>query len=393
MKKNILLGITGGIAAYKSANICSLLRKNGYNVKVVMTENATKIITPLTLETLSKNRVATDMWAEKSNIDVEHISLADWADLVLVAPATYSIIGKVASGIADDMLSTVISASTAPKFFALAMNVNMYNNPILKDNISKLEDFGYNFIDADSGPLACDWDAKGRLKKETDIIDIINNHFYSLEKKKILEGKKILITAGPTEEAIDPIRYLSNRSTGKMGYALAEAAKVLGGCVTLISGPTNLTPPQGINFIQVRSALEMYNATFEEFDNTDIGIGCAAVADYRIKEYSTSKIKKQDGDLVFELTRNPDILLEMGKRKKENQILIGFAAESDNLVENATKKLNKKNLDFIVGNSTAAFGNDSNQVLFITQNKVVEVPQMKKEELAFKILEELKSKI
>jgi phosphopantothenoylcysteine decarboxylase/phosphopantothenate--cysteine ligase len=257
MKKNILLGITGGIAAYKAANICSLLRKNGYNVKVIMTKNATEIITPLTLETLSKNRVAIDMWAEKSNIDVEHINLADWADLVLIAPATYNIIGKVANGIADDMLSTVISASTAPKFFALAMNVNMYNNPILKENISKLEGYGYNFIDADSGPLACDWDAKGRLKKETDILDIINNYFRSLERKRILEGKNILITAGPTEEPIDPIRYLSNRSTGKMGYALAEAAKQLGGRVTLISGPTNLTPPTGITFIPVRSAIEM----------------------------------------------------------------------------------------------------------------------------------------
>jgi phosphopantothenoylcysteine decarboxylase/phosphopantothenate--cysteine ligase len=390
MKKNILLGITGGIAAYKAANICSLLRKNGYNVKVIMTKNATEIITPLTLETLSKNRVAIDMWAEKSNIDVEHINLADWADLVLIAPATYNIIGKVANGIADDMLSTVISASTAPKFFALAMNVNMYNNPILKENISKLEGYGYNFIDADSGPLACDWDAKGRLKKETDILDIINNYFRSLERKRILEGKNILITAGPTEEPIDPIRYLSNRSTGKMGYALAEAAKQLGGRVTLISGPTNLTPPTGITFIPVRSAIEMYDAVFENFSSIDIGIGCAAVADYRIKEYSTSKIKKKDGDLVFELTRNPDILLEMGKRKKENQILIGFAAESDNLVENATKKLNKKNLDFIVANFTSAFGNDSNQVLFINPNEVVEVPQMKKEDLAFKILEQIR---
>ena len=390
MKKNILLGITGGIAAYKAANICSLLRKNGYNVKVIMTKNATEIITPLTLETLSKNRVAIDMWAEKSNIDVEHINLADWADLVLIAPATYNIIGKIANGIADDMLSTVISASTAPKFFALAMNVNMYNNPILKENISKLEGYGYNFIDADSGPLACDWDAKGRLKKETDILDIINNYFRSLERKRILEGKNILITAGPTEEPIDPIRYLSNRSTGKMGYALAEAAKQLGGKVTLISGPTNLTPPTGITFIPVRSAIEMYDAVFENFSSIDIGIGCAAVADYRIKEYSTSKIKKKDGDLVFELTRNPDILLEMGKRKKENQILIGFAAESDNLVENATKKLNKKNLDFIVANFTSAFGNDSNQVLFINQNDVVEVPQMKKEDLAFKILEQIR---
>jgi phosphopantothenoylcysteine decarboxylase/phosphopantothenate--cysteine ligase len=390
MNKNILLGITGGIAAYKSANICSLLKKNGYNVKIIMTKNATEIITPLTLETLSKNRVAIDMWAEKSNIDVEHISLADWADLVLIAPATYNIIGKVANGIADDMLSTVISAAQAPTYFALAMNVNMYNNPILKDNIKKLEGYGYNFIDADSGHLACDWVAVGRLKKETDIVDIVNNYFESLERERFLEGKNILITAGPTEEAIDPIRYLSNRSTGKMGYALAVASAKLGANVTLVSGPTNLEIPNGIEFISVKSANDMYEAVFTKFEKMDIAIGCAAVADYRIKEYSASKIKKNDGDLIFELTRNPDILMEMGRRKKE-QILIGFAAESDNLIENAMKKLEKKNLNLIVANSTKAFGNDSNEVLFIDKEKnILELPQMKKDALAFKILETLK---
>ncbi|MGB6127837.1 MAG: bifunctional phosphopantothenoylcysteine decarboxylase/phosphopantothenate--cysteine ligase CoaBC [Psychrilyobacter sp.] len=390
MNKNILLGVTGGIAAYKSANICSLLKKNGYNVKIVMTKNATEIITPLTLETLSKNRVAIDMWAEKSNIEVEHISLADWADLVLIAPATYNIIGKVANGIADDMLSTVISASCAPTYFALAMNVNMYNNPILKDNIKKLEGYGYNFIDADSGQLACDWIAKGRLKKETDIVDIVNNHFESLEKEKFLKDKNILITAGPTEEAIDPIRYLSNRSTGKMGYALATASAELGANVTLISGPTHLQVPDGVEFISVKSADDMYEAVFNKFEKMDIAIGCAAVADYRIKKYSTSKIKKKDGDLVFELTRNPDILMEMGRRKKE-QTLIGFAAESDNLIENAMKKLEKKNLTLIVANSTSAFGNESNEVFFINKNKdILEIPKMKKKDLAFKILETLK---
>lgn len=390
MNKNILLGVTGGIAAYKSANICSLLRKNGYNVKVIMTKNATEIITPLTLETLSKNKVSIDMWSEKSNINVEHISLADWADLVLIAPATYNIIGKVSNGLADDMLSTVISATCAPTFFALAMNVNMYNNPILKDNIKKLEGYGYNFIDSDSGILACDWVAKGRLKKETDIVDIVNNYFKSLEKEMFLEGKNILITAGPTEEAIDPIRYLSNRSTGKMGYALAIASVQLGANVTLISGPTNLPIPKGIEFIPVKSAIDMYDAVFTKFENMDIAVSCAAVADYRIKEYSTSKIKKNDKDLIFELTKNPDILMEMGKRKKD-QILIGFAAESDNIIENAIKKLEKKNLTLIVANSTNAFGKDNNEVLFIDKEKnILEVPQMKKNDLAFKILETLK---
>ena len=390
MKKKILLGITGGIAAYKSANICSMLKKNGYDIKVVMTKNATEIITPLTLETLSKNRVAIDMWEEKSNVEVEHISLADWADLVLIAPATYNIIGKIANGIADDMLSTIISATKASTYFALAMNVNMYNNPILKENIRKLEGYGYKFIEADTGSLACDWVAKGRLKKEDDIINIINAYFKSLERTKFLDGKNILITAGPTEEAIDPIRYLSNRSTGKMGYALAKAAQALGANVTLVSGPTNLKIPNEVEFIPVKSAIDMYKVVFSKFEGVDIAIACAAVADYRIKEYSTSKIKKNDEDLIFELTRNPDILMEMGRRKKQ-QHLIGFAAESDNLIENAIKKLDKKNLDLIVANSTVAFGNDENKVLFIDKNKVIKkIPQMKKSELAFKILGTLK---
>ncbi len=391
MKKNILLGVTGGIAAYKSANICSLLRKNGYNVKVVMTENATKIIAPLTLETLSKNTVAVDMWAEKSNIDVEHISLADWADLILVAPTTYNVIGKVASGVADDMLSTIISASRAPKYFALAMNVNMYNNPILKENISKLGGYGYKFIDADSGLLACDWNAKGRLKKESDIVEIVNSYFEKEKRVKFLSGKEILITAGPTEEAIDPIRYLSNRSSGKMGYALAEAAKILGAEVTLISGPTSLTPPTGVKLVKVKSALEMYNAVFKVFKNMDIGIGCAAVADYRIKNYSSSKIKKDGDDITFELTRNPDILMKMGEEKTSKQRLIGFAAESDNLLENALKKLEKKNLDLIVANSTSAFGSEVNNISIIMKNKEVKVvPEMEKLKLAYEILENLK---
>ncbi|MCK5780732.1 MAG: bifunctional phosphopantothenoylcysteine decarboxylase/phosphopantothenate--cysteine ligase CoaBC [Psychrilyobacter sp.] len=390
MTKNILLGITGGIAAYKSANICSMLRKNGYNVKVIMTKNATEVITPLTLETLSKNNVAVDMWAEKSNIDVEHISLADWADLFLIAPTTYNIIGKVANGIADDMLSTVISATKAPVFFALAMNVNMYNNPILQDNIKKLEGYGYNFIDADSGPLACDWNAKGRLKKESDIIDIVNDYFLSTNRKKTLSGKKILITAGPTEEDIDPIRYFSNRSTGKMGYALAIAANNLGGEVTLISGPTKLAVPSNVNFVGVRSAIEMHKAVFDLYDEMDIAIGCAAVADYRIKEYSPNKIKKKDGDLTFDLVRNPDILFEMGE-KKDGKFLIGFAAESENLIENARKKLKKKNLDFIVGNSTTAFGSSENKVdLFFSDGTFETTPNINKDRLAYTILEKIK---
>lgn len=339
--KNILIGVTGGIAAYKSANIISILRKKGYNVKVIMTESATKIITPQTLETLSRNRVVTDMWERNHQLEVEHISLADWADVILIAPATYNIVGKISNGIADDMLSTVISASKKPTYFALAMNVNMYENPILKSNIKKLQSFGYKFIEADEGFLACNVNAKGRLKNELEIVEIIENEVL-IPTPKLLSGKKVLITAGRTEEPIDPIRYLSNRSSGQMGYSLAKVAIDLGADVTLVSGPTNLEIPHGLKeFVRVRSAVNMFDAVMERFDTQNIAIACAAVADYRPKVYSSEKIKKADGDLVITLERNPDILLNMGD-KKISQILVGFAAETQNIEENAKKKLIKK---------------------------------------------------
>jgi phosphopantothenoylcysteine decarboxylase/phosphopantothenate--cysteine ligase len=389
MKKNVLLGVTGGIAAYKAANIISMLKKEGYNVRVIMTKSATEIITPLTLETLARDRVIVDMWEKKPNIEVEHISFGEWADLVLIAPATYNIVGKVANGIADDMLSTVISATKAPVYFAMAMNVNMYENPILRENIDKLKKYGYKFIEADEGFLACNVNAKGRLKKEEDIISIVNDELS--DKNKTLLGKKILITAGRTEEAVDPVRYLSNRSTGQMGYSLASAAVKLGAEVTLVSGPTNLPVPAGLHsFLQVRSAQNMFDVVMDHYDSQDIAIACAAVADYKIKEYSEQKIKKKEGDLILELDRNPDILYEMGQRKK-NQFLIGFAAESQNLVENATRKLQKKNLDMIVGNLVTYMQSASNQVIFLKKDgSKEELPEMKKQELAFKILQEIK---
>lgn len=351
--KNILLGVTGGIAAYKSANIVSMLKKKGYNVKVIMSENATKIITPLTLETLSKERVYVDMWDKTPHFEVEHISLAEWADVVLIAPATYNIVGKVANGIADDMLSTVISATTKPVFFALAMNVNMYNNPILKENINKLKKYGYRFIDSDEGFLACNVNAKGRLKDEKEIVKIIEDYLQKEELDRILAGKTVLITAGRTEEAIDPVRYISNRSSGQMGYSLAIAARKLGAEVILVSGPTELSQPEGLKkFIKVRSAQEMYEATIKEFSQVDIAIACAAVADYKPKNYSTEKIKKKDGDMTIVLDRNPDILFEMGKLK-DKQFLVGFAAETENIIENAIGKLKRKNLDMIVANNAS----------------------------------------
>ena len=388
--KNILLGVTGGIAAYKSANIVSMLKKKGYNVKVIMSENATKIITPLTLETLSKERVYVDMWDKTPHFEVEHISLAEWADVVLIAPATYNIVGKVANGIADDMLSTVISATTKPVFFALAMNVNMYNNPILKENINKLKKYGYKFIDSDEGFLACNVNAKGRLKDEKEIVKIIEDYLQEEELDRILAGKTVLITAGRTEEAIDPVRYISNRSSGQMGYSLAIAARKLGAEVILVSGPTELSQPEGLKkFIKVRSAQEMYEATIKEFSQVDIAIACAAVADYKPKNYSTEKIKKKDGDMTIVLDRNPDILFEMGKLK-DKQFLVGFAAETENIIENAIGKLKRKNLDMIVANNASNMQKTTNQIRIIkSENSIKEIPEKEKSQLAFDILKEI----
>ena len=393
--KNILVGVTGGIAAFKSASIVSLLKKKGYNIKVVMTENATNIIGPLTLETLSKNRVYVDMWDKNPHYEVEHISLADWADIVLIAPATYNIIGKVANGIADDMLSTILSAISLrkPVFFALAMNVNMYENPILNENIDKLKAYGYRFIDTNEGLLACNYEAKGRMKEPEEIVGIIER--YSIASKienfkDALKGKKILITSGRTREDIDPIRYLSNKSSGKMGYSLAQAAVDLGAEITLVSGPTDLNVPDGLKeFISVDSAFQMYEKVDENFKNTDIFIACAAVADYRPKEYQDKKIKKSDLNLTIELVRNPDILFEMGK-KKENQLLVGFAAETNNIIENALKKLEKKNLDMIIANNASTMGTDTNSIEIIKKDRSSTVINQKsKIELAYDILKEV----
>ena len=386
--KNILIGVCGGIAAYKTANIISKLKKKGHNVKVIMTENATKIITPLTLETLSRNKVVVDMWDINRGYEVEHISLADWADVVLIAPATYNIVGKVANGIADDMLSTVISACTKPKYFALAMNVNMYENPILRDNIEKLKKYkNYYFIEADEGFLACNVNAKGRLKNEDDIVEILEESFAETEKS--LFGKKVLITAGRTEEPIDPVRYLSNNSSGQMGYSLASQAVKIGAEVTLVSGPTNLDIPKGLKeFVRTRTAMEMYEAVMERFDNVDMAIACAAVADYKPKVCAKEKIKKKEGDLIIELDRNPDILFNMGQ-KKNQQVLVGFAAETENILENALGKLKKKNLDMIVANDAHVMRSMNNAVTIIKKDGTqVPIDEKSKKELASDILNE-----
>ena len=392
--KNILIGVSGGIAAYKVTSIVSSLRKKGHSIKVIMTENATKIISPLAFESLSKHNVMTDMWERNFNVNVEHVSLADWADLVLVAPATYNIVGKVANGIADDMLSTVISATKKPIYFALAMNVKMYENPILGENIEKLKKYGYKFIEADEGSLASGIIAKGRLKKEEEIVDIILRD-PSLggeikEIPKVLLGKKVLITAGRTEEPIDPIRYFSNKSTGKMGYSLAEAAEKLGAEVTVISGPVEIPAPNNVKIIKVRTAREMYNRTMGNSKDKDIIIATAAVADFRPEYVSDNKIKKGE-ELIVKFVKNPDILLELGKEKKDN-VLIGFAAESENLLENAKGKLERKNLDMIVANSVDYFGTEKNKVYLLGKSFNIEMSEMKKEDLAVEIWNTIQEK-
>ncbi|PID67053.1 MAG: bifunctional phosphopantothenoylcysteine decarboxylase/phosphopantothenate--cysteine ligase CoaBC [Fusobacteriales bacterium] len=325
------------------------------------------------------------------------MSLADWADVVLVAPTTYNIIGKIANGIADDMLSTVISATTKPVFFALAMNVNMYNNPILQENIKKLKKYNYKFIDADEGLLACNYVAKGRLKDEKAIVDELER-FEICSKfenySTLLAGKKILISGGRTKEKIDPVRYITNNSSGKMAYSLAQASADLGAEVTLISGPCELEIPTNINkFKKVDSASEMYEEINSEFKNTDIFISCAAVADYTPKEYSTKKIKKADGDLFIELKRTKDILFEMGQQK-EKQFLVGFAAETNDIKENALKKLKKKNLDMIVANSALTMSSDMSSVEIIGKNETsIEILNKTKLEIAYEILKQISKKI
>ncbi|WNY67136.1 bifunctional phosphopantothenoylcysteine decarboxylase/phosphopantothenate--cysteine ligase CoaBC [Borreliella lusitaniae] len=382
--KHILIGICGGIASYKSVYIVSSLVKLGYNVKVVMTKNATKFITPLTLETISKNKIITNLWDLDHN-EVEHIKIAKWAHLILIIPATYNTISKIASGIANDALTTIISASTAPTYFAIAMNNAMYSNPILKENIKKLKTYHYKFIEPDKGFLACSSNALGRLKNEDKILKIILNEF---NKKDCLKNKKILITASRTEEFVDPIRYFSNTSTGKMGFCLAQEAVKLGAQVTIITGPTNENEPEGVNIIKIKTAMQMYKEALKIYNKFEIIIGTAAVADFRPKHIFKSKIKKnKTNGLYIKLVKNPDIIEHIGHNKLKNQIVIGFCAEdSKNLIQKAKEKLKKKNLDFIIANELKYFGSSLNKVYIINKQTTKELPEMKKSQVAKEIL-------
>lgn len=393
--KTIIVGISGGIAVYKVCDVISRLKKLNANVHVIMTKSAEEFVNPLTFQTLSNNRVISDMFEKVDRWDVEHISLAQAADLFLIAPATANIIGKIANGIADDMLSTTAMATKAPVLIAPAMNTNMYTNKIVQGNIECLKSLGYDFIQPESGMLACGDIGIGKLAQP----EIIVKHVVDkLTKYKDLNNKKILITAGPTIEPIDPVRYMTNRSTGKMGYALAKAAVERGAKVTLISGPVNLKQPTGLTkYISIKTANEMYQAVLNEFEENEVIIKTAAVADYRPAMVSDKKIKKSDDDLTITLERNPDISKEIGK-KKGNRILVGFAAETDNMVENATNKIKSKNFDFIVLNdvtkSGAGFGSDTNIITMIDKdNNIVEYPKMDKLEVANIILNTIKNKM
>lgn len=383
MNRNVVIGVSGGVAAYKALEIVSLLIKKSVNVNVIMTESATKFVTPLSFQSLSQNMVSCDMFTEPKAWEIQHISLAEKADVFLVAPATANIIGKVANGIADDMLSTTIMATKAKVIFAPAMNTNMYENPIVQDNIKKLKSFGYEFIDPAEGRLACGTTGKGKLESPEVIVDRV---LMELNEKKDLLNKNVIVTAGPTIAPIDPVRFITNRSTGKMGYAIAKEARNRGANVTLISGPTSLEAPNNINVINVSTNEEMKNEVIKRFDNADIVIKSAAVADYKPKNYSAQKIKKGEGDLGIEFTRDNDILMELGN-KKQKQILVGFAAESQNLKENAMSKLQRKNLDYIVANDITAsdtgFASEDNKVIVLSkEGKEIHLDKMSKEKIA-----------
>ncbi|MBS4536114.1 bifunctional phosphopantothenoylcysteine decarboxylase/phosphopantothenate--cysteine ligase CoaBC [Clostridium sp. D2Q-14] len=389
--KNIVLGVTGGIAVYKAVDVVSRLKKLNANIDVIMTDSASKFVTPLTFQSMSQNHVTVDMFKEPVNWDIEHISLAKKADIFLIVPATANVIGKVANGIADDMLTTTIMATKAKVIFAPAMNTQMYLNPIFKNNMKVLQELDYEFISPEEGRLACGDIGPGKLADPEYIVKYVIDHF---NKKKDLEGKKVLITAGPTIEAFDPVRYISNHSSGKMGYSIAEEAKNRGANVTLISGPTKLLKPVGINIINVTSTEEMYEETIKYFKSTDILIKAAAPSDYKPISYNKNKIKKSEGSMHIELTRNPDILEKCGEIK-DSQIIIGFAAETENIEEYAINKMENKNLDMIVANNIAeegaGFKGDTNKVIiFNNSGKKKEYPLMSKKNLAKIILDNIK---
>jgi phosphopantothenoylcysteine decarboxylase/phosphopantothenate--cysteine ligase len=387
--KTIVLGVTGGIAAYKAAEIVRLLVKEGAIVRVIMTKNAQEFITPLTLQTLSGNPVATETFNLTQESEIGHIRLADTADLLLIAPATADIIAKLANGLADDLLSTVLLATTAPVLIAPAMNVHMYAHPIVQENMRKLSGLGYGFVEPAEGFLACGYEGKGRLADPEDIVEEVR----AALTKKDLREEHIIVTAGPNAEPIDPVRFITNRSTGKMGFAMARVAWRRGAEVTLVSGPTSLDAPRGVRFCPVRTALQMQQAILEHYPPATMIISAAAVADYRPAHVAPQKIKKTGGNFSIELTRNPDILGELSQQKG-SRLFVGFATETENVLENAARKLRTKNLDLIVANDVtqegAGFAHDTNIVTLIDRTERMEtLPLMSKDDVAHAIYDRL----
>lgn len=390
--KTIVLGVTGSIAAYKIANLASMLVKQHADVNVIMTKNATNFINPITFETLTSNKCLVDTFDRDFQFNVEHVALAKRADIFMVAPASANVIGKIAGGIADDMLTTTIMACKAPKYIAPAMNTNMFENPIVQDNLKKLENYGYNIINPATGYLACKDTGVGKLPSEEELFAYIMRE---LHYEKDMAGKKVVVTAGPTREAIDPVRFISNHSTGKMGYAIAKCAMERGAEVVLVTGKTSIAKPPFVKIIEVVSAADMFEAVKSEAEDADFVIKAAAVADYTPVNVAEHKLKKTDDDMSISLKRTTDILKYLGEHKKNGQILCGFAMETKDLIENAKKKLEGKNADLIVANNLkvegAGFGTDTNVVTFIEKAGISELPILSKDDVAKEILNKLMS--
>lgn len=388
--KTVVLGVTGSIAAYKTANLASMLKKLNADVHVIMTKNASNIINPIAFESLTGNKCMIDTFDRNFQFNIAHISIAEKADICLVAPASANLIGKLASGIADDMLTTTIMAMTCPLLISPAMNVNMFRNPILQDNLRKIESFGKIIIPPDTGYLACGATGEGKMPSEKLLLDYIKRE---IAYEKTLKGRRILVTAGPTREAIDPVRYITNHSTGKMGYAIAEAAMLKGADVTLVSGPVQLEKPPFVKTVDVVSAADMFEAVSSNYYDMDIIIKAAAVADYSPVFTAENKIKKSDGQMKIELDRTKDILKWLGENKKQGQVLCGFSMETENVLENSRAKLLKKNADMIAANSLkengAGFGTDTNHLTLIEKDRMTDIPMMKKEEAASVLLDRL----